>query len=40
VKDQVAKLREAGSHEVAFRVATGADGKVSFTVRGLKGAKG
>jgi hypothetical protein len=40
VKDQVAKLREAGSPEVAFRVAAGPDGKVSFTVRGLKGAKG
>jgi hypothetical protein len=38
VKDQVTKLREQGSNEVAFRVAV-KDGKVSFTVRGLKGAK-
>jgi hypothetical protein len=37
VKDQVGKLREAGSPEVAFRVAM-KDGKVNFTVRGLKGA--
>jgi hypothetical protein len=36
VKDQVAKLRENGSPEVAFRVAV-KDGKVNFTVRGLKG---
>ena len=39
VKDQVGKLREAGSAEVAFRVAI-TDGKVNFTVRGLKGGKG
>jgi hypothetical protein len=40
VKDQVGKLRESGSPEVAFRVAM-KDGKVNFTVRGLKGgAKG
>ncbi len=39
VKDQVAKLREAGSAEVAFRVAI-TEGKVNFTVRGLKGGKG
>jgi hypothetical protein len=38
VKDQVTKLRESGSEEVAFRVAL-KDGKVNFTVRGLKGAK-
>ena len=38
VQDQVAKLRKAGSAEVAFRVAL-KDGKVNFTVRGLKGAK-
>ena len=38
VKDQVSKLRDAGSPEVAFRVAM-KDGKVNFTVRGLKGAK-
>ncbi len=36
VKDQVSKLRDAGSPEVAFRVAM-KDGKVNFTVRGLKG---
>jgi hypothetical protein len=36
VKDQVGKLRESGSPEVAFRVAV-KDGKVNFTVRGLKG---
>jgi hypothetical protein len=38
VKDQVGKLREAGSPEVAFRVAM-KDGKVNLTVRGLKGGK-
>jgi hypothetical protein len=37
VKDQVAKLRESGSPEVAFRVAV-KEGKVNFTVRGLKGS--
>jgi hypothetical protein len=36
VKDQVGKLRDGGSPEVAFRVAM-KDGKVNFTVRGLKG---
>jgi hypothetical protein len=36
VKDQVTKLREAGTPEVAFRVVV-KDGKVNFTVRGLKG---
>ena len=36
VKDQVTKLRESGTGEVAFRVAV-KDGKVNFTVRGLKG---
>jgi hypothetical protein len=36
VKDQVGKLRESGSPEVAFRVAV-KDGTVNFTVRGLKG---
>jgi hypothetical protein len=36
VKDQVAKLRESGSPEVAFRVAM-KEGKVNFTVRGVKG---
>jgi hypothetical protein len=37
VKDQVTKLRDSGSPEVAFRVAL-KDGKVNFTVRGLKGS--
>jgi hypothetical protein len=37
VKDQVTKLRETGSPEVAFRVAL-KDGKVNFTARALKGA--
>ena len=36
VKTQVSKLRDAGSAEVAFRVAM-KDGKVAFTVRGKKG---
>lgn len=36
VKDQVSKLKDGGSPEVAFRVAM-KDGKVNFTVRGLKG---
>ena len=35
VKDQVAKVRENGANEVAFRVAM-VDGKVNFTVRGKK----
>jgi hypothetical protein len=38
VKDQVTRLRKSGAPEVAFRVAV-KDGKVSFTARGLKGAK-
>jgi hypothetical protein len=37
VKDQVTRLRDTGSPEVAFRVAL-KDGKVNFTARGLKGA--
>jgi hypothetical protein len=37
VKDQVSKLRDTGSPEVAFRVSM-KDGKVNFTARGLKGA--
>ncbi len=37
VKDQVTKLRDAGSNEVAFRVAV-KEGKVNFTVRAVKGA--
>jgi hypothetical protein len=36
VKDQVSKLQDSGTSEVAFRVAV-KDGKVNFTVRGLKG---
>ena len=35
VKNQVTKLRDSGSSEVAFRVAV-KDGKVAFTVRGMK----
>jgi hypothetical protein len=35
VKDQVAKVRSGGAEEVAFRV-TVTEGKVNFTVRGLK----
>ena len=38
VKDQVSKLRETGTNEVAFRVAV-KDGKVNFTVKGLKEGK-
>ena len=38
VKEQVAKLKESGAPEVAFRVAV-KDGKLRFTARGLKGAK-
>ena len=38
VKSQVKKLRQAGTPEVAFRVAV-KDGKVSFTARALKGAR-
>jgi hypothetical protein len=38
IKSQVAKLRDTGSPEVAFRVAV-KDGKVNFTARGLKGVK-
>jgi len=39
VKDQVTKLREAGTQEVAFRVAV-KNGKVNFTVKGVKGGGG
>ena len=35
VRDQVKRLRDKGSPEVAFRVAV-KDGKVSFTARGVK----
>jgi hypothetical protein len=38
VKGQVSRLRDAGTAEVAFRVAI-KDGKVNFTARGLKGVK-
>jgi hypothetical protein len=37
VKEQVKRLKQSGSPEVAFRVAV-KDGKVNFTARGLKGA--
>ena len=36
VKEQVTKLRDEGSPEVAFRVAKNKDGKVNFTVRATK----
>jgi hypothetical protein len=36
VKSQVEKMQASGNQEVAFRVAV-KDGKVNFTVRGLKG---
>jgi hypothetical protein len=39
VKDQVKKLAESGTPEVAFRVAV-VGGKVNFTVRGLHGSGG
>lgn len=39
VKDQVTKLRESGTGEVAFRVSM-KDGKVNLTARGLKGGGG
>jgi hypothetical protein len=38
VRTQVTKLREAGSSEVAFRVAV-KDGKVAFTARALRGSR-
>jgi hypothetical protein len=38
VKNQVKKLKDGGSDEVAFRVAV-KDGKVNFTARGTKGTK-
>jgi hypothetical protein len=38
VKSQVAKLKNDGAPEVAFRVAV-KDGKLTFTAKGLKGAK-
>jgi hypothetical protein len=38
VSTQVSRLRQDGSAEVAFRV-TVKEGKVNFTVRGMKGAK-
>jgi hypothetical protein len=37
VSSQVSKLRQSGSGEVAFRVSV-KEGKVNFTVRGMKGA--
>jgi hypothetical protein len=38
VKDQVRRLRQKGSPEVAFRVAV-KDGKVSFTAKALRGGE-
>jgi hypothetical protein len=38
VKDQVKRIRDNGSYEVAFRVSN-ENGKVSFTARGTKGEK-
>ena len=38
IKNQVKKLRNTGSPEVAFRVAV-KDGKVNLTARALKGVK-
>jgi hypothetical protein len=38
IKNQVKKLRDTGSPEVAFRVAV-KDGKVNLTARALKGVK-
>jgi hypothetical protein len=38
VRNQVKKLRDSGSPEVAFRVAV-KDGKVNFTARAMKGTK-
>jgi hypothetical protein len=38
VKGQVQKLKDAGTPEVAFRVAV-KDGKVNFTARALKGVR-
>jgi hypothetical protein len=35
VKGQVAKLQQAGNHEVAFRIAV-KEGRVAFTARGVK----
>ena len=39
VNNQVKELRQGGSADVAFRLAA-KDGKVTFTARALKGAKG
>jgi hypothetical protein len=36
VQDQVAKLKDTGTPEVAFRIVV-KDGRVNFTVRGMKG---
>jgi hypothetical protein len=38
VKDQVSKLKETGTPEVAFRIVV-KDGRVNFTVRGMKGGE-
>jgi hypothetical protein len=38
VQDQVAKLKSSGTSEVAFRIVV-KDGRVNFTVRGMKGGE-
>ena len=38
VTDQVSKLKESGTPEVAFRIVV-KDGRVNFTVRGMKGGE-
>ena len=38
VQDQVTKLKDAGTPEVAFRIVV-KDGRVNFTVRGMKGGE-
>jgi hypothetical protein len=38
VQDQVARLKDTGTPEVAFRIVV-KDGRVNFTVRGMKGGE-
>lgn len=38
VQDQVAKLKDTGTSEVAFRIVV-KDGRVNFTARGMKGGE-
>jgi hypothetical protein len=38
VQDQVTKLKDSGTSEVAFRIVV-KDGRVNFTVRGMKGGE-